>query len=117
MNEPRLQLAAAKPAGKRHLTPATTLLSLTAQTSSRISGRVKNAQGQDVPDAQLRLFRQGSNTPLSMVSGAGGDHHFDEVEPSARIYAKIDNLFHETYCVAGFLAPWATFVTGIGYSF
>jgi vitamin B12 transporter len=36
---------------------------------------------------------------------------------SARFYGKIDNLFNQTYYVSGFLAPRATFITGIGYSF
>lgn len=36
---------------------------------------------------------------------------------SARVYGKIDNLFGQTYYVSGFLAPGATFVTGVGYSF
>jgi vitamin B12 transporter len=36
---------------------------------------------------------------------------------SARIYGKVDNLFNQTYYVAGFLAPRATFVTGIAYAF
>jgi vitamin B12 transporter len=42
---------------------------------------------------------------------------WEREKKSARIYAKVDNLFHETYYVAGFLAPRTTFVTGIGYSF
>lgn len=36
---------------------------------------------------------------------------------SARFYGKVDNLFNQTYYVIGNLAPKATFVTGLGYSF
>ncbi len=36
---------------------------------------------------------------------------------SARVYGKVDNLFNQTNYVSGFLAPHATFVTGVGYSF
>jgi vitamin B12 transporter len=42
---------------------------------------------------------------------------WEKEKKSARIYGKIDNLFNETYYVAGFFAPRTTFVTGIGYSF
>ena len=59
--------------------------SLTAQTKSGISGQVKDAQGRGVPDAQLRLFRLDSSVPLITVSGAGGDYHFDYVEPGALV--------------------------------
>jgi iron complex outermembrane receptor protein len=38
-------------------------------------------------------------------------------QKSARFYGKVDNLFNETYYVSGFLAPRATFITGVGYSF
>ncbi len=38
-------------------------------------------------------------------------------QKSARVYGKVDNLFNETSYVSGFLAPRATFITGIGYSF
>src|SRR5579872_5792784 len=85
MNEARLQLAA----DKRCLTLATTLLSLacalTAQTSSGISGRVKDAQGRGIADAQLGLFRQDSSTPLTVASGEGGAYSFDDVEPGALV--------------------------------
>lgn len=36
---------------------------------------------------------------------------------SARFYAKVDNLFNQTYYVAGFLAPRATAIGGLGYAF
>ncbi len=36
---------------------------------------------------------------------------------SARFYGRVDNLLNETYYVSGFLAPRATFITGVGYSF
>jgi vitamin B12 transporter len=42
---------------------------------------------------------------------------WEREKKSARVYAKVDNLFNQTYYVAGFLAPRVTFVTGIGYSF
>ncbi len=38
-------------------------------------------------------------------------------QKSARFYGKVDNLFNQTYYVSGFLAPRATFITGLGYSF
>lgn len=36
---------------------------------------------------------------------------------SARAYAKVGNVFNQTNYVGGFLAPGATVITGIGYSF
>jgi vitamin B12 transporter len=36
---------------------------------------------------------------------------------SARIYAQVGNLFNQTNYVSGFLAPGATFLAGVGYSF
>jgi outer membrane receptor protein involved in Fe transport len=36
---------------------------------------------------------------------------------SARIYGQVGNLFNQTYYVSGFLAPGATFIAGVGYSF
>ena len=38
-------------------------------------------------------------------------------QKSARFYGKVDNLFNQTYYVSGFLAPRATFIIGVGYSF
>jgi iron complex outermembrane receptor protein len=35
----------------------------------------------------------------------------------AKVYGKVDNLFNQKYYVSGFLAPQATFVIGLGYSF
>lgn len=55
------------------------LLSLTFSLSAQISGRVKDAQGGAIADAQVRLFRQDSSAPLSTVSGAAGEYHFDNV--------------------------------------
>ncbi len=42
---------------------------------------------------------------------------WEREKKSARVYVKIDNLFNQTYYVSGFLAPRATFVTGIAYAF
>ena len=42
---------------------------------------------------------------------------WESEKKSARLYGKIDNLFNQTYYVAGFLAPRATFVTGVSYAF
>jgi outer membrane receptor protein involved in Fe transport len=36
---------------------------------------------------------------------------------SARFYAKVDNLFDQTFYVAGFLAPRTTVMGGVGYAF
>ncbi len=42
---------------------------------------------------------------------------WESEKKSVRLYGKVDNLFNRTYYVAGFLAPRATFVAGIGYAF
>lgn len=42
---------------------------------------------------------------------------WDNERKSARIYAKIDNLFNRRYYQGGWLAPRTTFVTGLGYGF
>ena len=42
---------------------------------------------------------------------------WDRETKSARVYARVDNLFDRKYYELGFLAPGTTFVTGLGYSF
>ena len=42
---------------------------------------------------------------------------WDNEKRSVRVYTKVDNLFNQAYYEAGYLAPRATFASGLGYTF
>jgi vitamin B12 transporter len=61
-----------------------------------------------------RAFQFPAFTKTDLVAS----YRFWETErKSARLYAKVDNLFDRSYFPSGYINPGATFVTGIGYSF
>lgn len=63
---------------------------------------------------ESRAFR----FPGFSKTGVVASYRFwDSESHSARVYARVDNLFNHTYYELGFLAPGTTFVTGLSYSF
>ncbi len=61
-----------------------------------------------------RPFRFPGFTKTGLVASY---RFWDRETKSARAYARVDNLFNRHYYELGFLAPGATFVTGLAYSF
>lgn len=61
-----------------------------------------------------RAFRFPGFTKTGLVASY---RFWDRENRSARMYARVDNVFDRTYYETGFLAPGATFVTGLSYSF
>lgn len=61
-----------------------------------------------------RAFRYPGFTKAGLVASY---RFWDRESRSARVYARVDNIFDRTYYETGFLAPGASFVTGVSYSF
>lgn len=54
---------------------------------------------------------------FTKVDAVGNYRFWQGERQHARVYAKIENLFNQRYYQGGWLAPQATFMVGLGYSF